>query len=43
MVVTMAAASVSGDSKGGLDGPWPPSFWLAPPQFFLDFPFSSFG
>jgi len=25
----------SGDSKGGLGGPCPPSFWLAPPQFFL--------
>ena len=29
----------SGDSKGGLGGPWPPQNFAWPPSFFLNFPF----
>jgi len=36
----------SGDSKGGLGGPWPPRIFAWPPawslQFFLNFPFEFF-
>jgi len=38
--VNLSPPSNSGDSKGGLDGPWLPQiFAWPPPSFFLNFPF----